>query len=135
MLPLTGCKTEGAAAATDSLTPSQSCIVWEYYGQSRLTLHHVNAGLNCCPEGRAEVTVSEGVITVDETIIDGLCDCYCLFDVDMLVVNLPPGEYTVVVREPLWSTPGETFEFTVDLNASPTGQVCIERNLYPWGAH
>jgi len=134
MLPLTGCKTEGAAtAASDSV--SESCIVWAYDGQSRLALQHVNAGLNCCPEGQAEITISEGLITVDESVINGLCDCYCLFDVDMVVANLPPGEYTFVVNEPLLYNPGETFEFTVDLNAEPTGMVCIERNLYPWGAY
>jgi len=133
MEPLTGCKTEGTAAASESA--DQSCIAWEYDGESQLVIRHINAGLNCCPEGQAEVTVSEGVITVDETTIDGLCDCLCLFDVSFLVVSLPPGEYTIVVDEPLWSEPGEMFEFTVDLNASPTGMVCTDRNRYPWGTY
>jgi len=133
MEPLTGCKTETAAAAASYWSADQSCIVWEYDVRGQLSIQHINAGLNCCPEGEVAITVSGGRITLDERPINGVCNCLCLFDIDMLVANLPPGEYTVVVKEPLWPGPGETFEFTVDLNTSPTGLVCVDRNAYPWG--
>jgi hypothetical protein len=129
----TGCKTWPATNATDPVTADQSCITWEYDGNSRLTIRHVNAGLNCCPEGTAEVTVSDGLITVDERGIDGVCDCYCLYDLDLLVVNLPPGEYGFFVYENISGVPSGSFEFTVDLIASPTGMVCVDRPDYPWG--
>ena len=134
MLPLTGCKpTETpAASAVDSLPLGSSCVIWDYDGQGLLTLQHYNAGLNCCPVGQAVISVNGGEIEIDETVVDGLCDCICLFDVDLQVFNLPVGEYTIVVREPYWQAPQETFEFTVDLTATPTGMVCDYRDSYPW---
>ncbi|MCP4685715.1 MAG: hypothetical protein GY867_09750 [bacterium] len=132
MLPLTGCKMEESTKDVDAGFGGESCIVWEYDGESRLGLQHINAGLNCCPMGEAKVTVDGGVITIDERGIDGLCDCICLFDVDMEIANLPQGEYTIVVHEPYWDEPGETFEFTIDLTTSQTGIVCSDRNPFPW---
>lgn len=126
MLPLTGCKTQKAVEG-------ESCIIWEYDGQGLLSIQHVNACLNCCPENSATVTVSGGEITLDETTVNGLCDCICLFDIDFVVENLQPGEYTIAVDEHIGQIWPESFEFTVDLNATPTGMVCLERNLDPYG--
>jgi hypothetical protein len=95
-------------------------------------LKHVNAGFNCCPVLDTDVSIDNGVIKIVETETEGLCDCYCLFDLHYMIVNLPPGEYTISVDEHYEEPGDEKLEFTVDLMETPSGIYCVERNHSPW---
>ncbi|MDD4052155.1 MAG: dockerin type I repeat-containing protein [candidate division Zixibacteria bacterium] len=114
-------------------TATQDCIEYQYDGQGMLTLTHTNAGLNCCPENfAATVTIEEGVITIDETPIPGLCECLCLFNIDYRVISLPPGTYQISVREQCLDGDDLPLQFTADLVSGPSGSFCLERDHYPW---
>jgi len=121
----------------DWTTPSeQDCIEYVYDGESILTLRHINAGFNCCPDSlTAQFHVSVGSIIIDEgEVLDqGGCHCLCLYDLDYRIANLPPGPYAIRVNQPyLW--PGAAvLEFQVDLSAATSGSHCVERDQYPWG--
>ncbi len=56
-------------------------------------IDHTGAWYNCCPEMRYDVTLVDGTIVVVETEVEGLCDCYCCFDLQTTVTGLAPGEW------------------------------------------
>jgi hypothetical protein len=131
------CKSFENGIGPDSIPLNQDCVFWEYDGQSVLSIHHKNAGFNCCPlEQFAElVSFSNGVLVMaEDEILEGGwgCECLCLFDVDYSVKRLPPGEYTIrIIGMYLYGNP--PLEFTVSLTDSPSdGSHCITRDHYPW---
>ena len=112
------------------------CVEYVYDGAATLSLTHINAGFNCCPTRiTAEVSLADNVITITEgeTFEEGgPCLCLCLFDVEMVVSNLSPGQYTIYVAE-LYLQNGDTpLEFGVDLSGATSGSYCVERAYYPW---
>jgi hypothetical protein len=117
----------------------QDCIDYDYDGVGTLTLKHRNAIFNCCPTYLfAHTTLVNDTLTVTEgenLEPHGGCDCICLFDVDMMIVDLPPGEYTIHVDELYIATgewdPREDIEFDVDLTSATSGSYCVERVGYP----
>ena len=108
-----------------------TCVLYEYDGQGTLSLIHQNAGLNCCPVPTLTVAIDGSTITITESD-DGLCDCYCLYDIVYSVKNLPPGQYRIIVNEAIWGE-GDPLDFVVDLTPSPSGLFCVGRSGYPWG--
>jgi hypothetical protein len=121
----------------DRTPPNQDCIEYQYDGEGRLLLTHVNAGFNCCPDTiAADITIEGNVITISESQsleVSGGCDCLCLFDLYMEIDNLPPGEYTISVSEIYTSPEDELLEFTINLTSVPsTGSFCVARDHYPW---
>jgi hypothetical protein len=129
LINYTGCiEFQGYGAPSD-----KDCIEYEYDGEDVLLLTHVNAGFNCCPEITADITIVDNIITIEEIEISGDCDCLCLFDVYYEIINLEPGEYTILVVEPYLHEDEEILEFTVDLSSSTSGSYCVDRYHYPWG--
>ena len=136
LIDYTGCKVLPFGIYTDSITPDQDCIQYEYDGESVLLIKHVNAGFNCCPDKIiTTITIQDNIITIqeDETLENGGCDCLCLFDVDLRIIHLEPGEYTIKVTELYLDPEDIPLEFTVDLISSPSDTYCVQRNDYPWG--
>ncbi len=133
------CKTFQKASSPDSTPPNQTCIEYQYDGQSVLSINHINAGFNCCPDELAAIISIEGnVITIEEVeyLYSGGCDCLCLFNLDYEITGLPPGEYTVIVIEPYRHPDDEPLEFTINLSSSPSsGSHCVYRSYYPWGTY
>jgi hypothetical protein len=107
-----------------------ACIQYNYDGTGSLSLTHQNAGLNCCPVPTLTVEIEGNTITVTESD-DGLCDCYCLYDIQYQIENLPPGEYRIVFNEAI-PTGGDPIDFVVDLVQEPVGSFCVGRENYPW---
>jgi len=130
------CKTFEKATPPDSTPPDQDCIEYQYDGQSVLSINHINAGFNCCPDELAAIISIEGnVITIEEVeyLYSGGCYCLCLFDLDYDITGLPPSDYTVKVIEPYRHPDDEPLEFTISLSSSPSsGSHCVERSYYPW---
>ncbi len=128
-----GCK--GNSFMPEEGSTSEGCVVHTYdAGKRLLTLKHVNAGFNCCPERiDAIVTVEGGTITISERESNAPCDCNCLYDIDIVISNLDVGEYLIRFVEPYRSSNDPPLEVTVDLSAQPTGRHCVERSYYPWG--
>ena len=59
---------------------------------------------------------------------EAMCNCLCLFDVDMEIIYLTPGIYEVQVL----GAYDVRLQFLIDLEAGPSGHYCEERSQYPW---
>jgi len=132
----TGCKdpqmlSPGAAPA------NLDCISWEYDGSGKLSLMHVNAGLNCCPGTiRAEIVIEGDSITITENEGEDSepCRCLCLYDLGYEITGIEDGTYTLRFVEEYLQPGDGALEVTVDLAAEPEGSLCLPRSSYPWGA-
>ena len=63
-----------------------------------VTFHHKGAVYNCCVEPfEYAVGLSGSDITVTETEVlqYGGCDCWCCYDTQVQVIEVPPGSYDV----------------------------------------
>ena len=118
----------GMALKTGDPSPEQACIRYEYEGDSLLTLHHLNAGFNCCPENFAvDIEVKGDSLIIREDDLKHGCKCNCLFDLDIQLHNLPADSYHVRIVESnpygLW----DKLTFDVDLDRKPEGEYCVTR--------
>ena len=112
---------------------TESCIEYDYDGESYLSLKHVNSVLNCCPwSPYASITVVNDSIIIGETG-SGNCFCVCVFDINMYVYGLHPGRYRVIINEPfmgMYYPDDEKFDFELDLYSEPvSGSICLPRNF------
>jgi hypothetical protein len=126
------CKERDDPPGTLGKPGNQDCIVYDYDGNGRLRLTHVNTAFNCCPEYVAEAVVEEGTILLREREIEGMCACLCLYDLEYEITGLEPGAYDVVVRQEYLDPRDPPLEFRVRLISAPSGEHCVERSRYPW---
>jgi hypothetical protein len=131
-ISISACKNFPSGIPAKTATADQDCMEYLYVGGDVLELRHINAGFNCCPILDFEVSVQADTITIEEIQIEGQCSCLCLFDVDFEIQDLSPGVYHVVVIEPYRPEADPVLEFTIDLDASPSGRTCVPRTQYPW---
>jgi hypothetical protein len=119
----------------DSIPQNLDCIEYQYDGAGTLHISHINAGLNCCPSGvNLTVIINDGnlIITEKELLDMGGCDCYCLFDIEYTLEDIPPGYYMMkVIGECLHGQ--DPLQVIVDFSEPRTGTHCVERYLHPWG--
>jgi len=129
------CKSSLQASAMDTTLPNQDCLEYQYDGDSVLLFKHVNAAFNCCPDSfTAAFSFAGQLITIEEAErLTHPCNCLCLFDLNLRIVDLTPGTYTIKVEEPYLWEGATVLEFTVDLRSSPSGSYCVTRDRYPWG--
>lgn len=99
---------------------------------SAVVIEHVGAWYNCCPVMQWTQSVEPNVLRVEETEVEGLCDCMCCFDYGMSVSGLQAGEWTVVFA---WidsnaPQPGPREEiFTVEV---PAAEAAADAALATW---
>jgi len=92
----TGCK-EDSDGGSDEPCVEQDELVLTVEGTSLHVLHR-NATYNCCPEDIVISLTVQGnllILTEEESLLWGGCDCWCCYDVEATVVDLAPGTYTV----------------------------------------
>ncbi len=110
----------------------QTAVLWEWDGKGKLSLRHANAGINCCPNLSAEISVIDGVITVKE-YDQGMCYCLCLANLDYEIVNLLPGKYEIKIDEVYSNEGDDLLEFNVTLRwTADSGVFVVDRLHYPW---
>ena len=127
------CKSIGTTSLSSG---GSTCVAYEYDLSGRLTINRVDAGFNCCPSGfGARVWLDDHALFIEETesLDMGGCACLCLFDFSYEIM-LPPGEWHIVIYEPYLGDYSQDppIDFTVDLSAPTSGEVCFERTDYPW---
>lgn len=122
------------STVTPSHSSSEECLEYIYDGQGHLTLKHINAGFNCCPETiSADIVILAGEIIIKGKEEFSLCDCNCLFDLDYEFMNIKPGVYRISVKGPYQPPDEPPLEFVVSLKGPVSGTFCVPRKKYPWG--
>lgn len=123
-----------SAETTKGIPDTLSCVNYSYDSLSnKLTLKHINAGFNCCPEKLyCEVTASKDTIIISEFETSSLCDCDCLYDLEFVLSGVDEKSYYIRFVEP-YCGDQEKLIFDADLSENKTGSFCVKRNRYPWG--
>ncbi len=128
------CKSFKTGSPGENISDTMSCVQYVYIESTKtLKLKHINAGFNCCPDSLyCNVTLNKDTIIVEEHEIHALCNCNCLFDLDIVIKNCPAKMYKIKIIEP-YSQNQKSLFHTIDLSANPTGTYCVKRTKYPWG--
>jgi len=123
-------KNADAIQAADSI----SCVEYSYEASGKqLVLKHINAGFNCCPDYLyCTVHLKNDTIIIREHEASSLCDCSCLYDLDMEISGVQARKYQVRFIEP-YAGNQEELVFEMDLSEGSSGSFCVTRKLYPWG--
>lgn len=118
---------------TDTIS-SFSCVEYSYQETSKtLTFKHINAGFNCCPEGfYCTISLKNDTIVIEEHENSSLCDCNCLYDLDIELKGVEAKNYQIKFAEP-YSGNQDKIEFPVNLVVLKEGIFCVTRTVYPWG--
>lgn len=130
------CKEFKSANTAVEIDDTLTCVEYIYLPSSnQLSLKHINAGFNCCPESLyCHVAVSNDTLIIAEFEQDGLCDCLCLFDLDIEADGIAAKKYIVKFIEPYIQDQDEIL-FEMDLRKDTTGSYCVYRDRYPWGVY
>lgn len=113
--------------------PENSCINYSYDGDSLLTLTHLNAGFNCCPERFAvDIEVKDDSLIIREDNVKLGCKCNCLYNLEILVHNLPADTYHVRFVEPYANHTMPQLMFDLNLKKNRVGQFCVTRPENWW---
>ena len=126
----TGCKHLKSANCKND----QSCVEYVFdKTNNKLSLTHINAGFNCCPDSMwCTISKAENNIIIEEFEASALCDCNCLYDFEIELKGIEQGKYTIRFIEP-YCGEQEKLIFEVDFYNSSTGSFCVTRKRYPWG--
>ncbi len=130
LLSHTMCKNEKTLEADSN----QSCVEYTYNAsEETLTLKHINAGFNCCPDKLyCDIRIENDTIYLEESERKQDCLCMCLYDMTAEVYGLKAQRYTVKYIEPYLGD-AEALVFQIDLENTAIGTYCVERTNYPWG--
>lgn len=130
------CKGMKSMFLQDNTPDSLSCCEYSYNPETEvLTLVHVNAGFNCCPgELSVDVYSANDTIFIEEFEEAALCNCNCLFDLEIELNNIPQQSVNLSFIEP-YAQDMEKLTFTINLNETTVGSVCATRKKYPWGVY
>jgi hypothetical protein len=128
------CKGSQAAVSSIDTRDSSSCVEYSFDAVNhKLTLKHINAGFNCCPESLyCLIRLRSDTIFVEEHEKIPACLCDCLFDLNMEIQGVVAKKYYLRFIEP-YCGDQEKLYFDVDLNRMPNGTFCVKRTGYPWG--
>lgn len=131
----TNCKGFQISPSSIDSSDSSSCIEYSYNAlRHTLTLQHINANFNCCPDSlNCLFSLLNDTIIVDEHEKFPGCNCNCLFDLFMEINGIESKEYHIKIIEP-YCGDQEKLYFNIDLTSVNQGSYCVKRTNYPWGA-
>ena len=135
LVEMSDCNFYSVAKPIIDTTFDFDCIEYSYQPAGVLTLRHINAGFNCCPEIDIDIEIEGDTIIIRENELLAGCACDCLYNLDLEARGLPPGEYWIRVIEPYVWPDDEQLAFTVNLASEPSGTFCVPRDRYPWGTY
>ncbi len=132
----TGCKNSKSSNLISEIPDTLSCVNYSFdVNNNRLTIKHINAGFNCCPDSLyCEISENNDTIVIKEFEAFALCNCNCLYDLDIEINGVRLKKYQIKFVEP-YSGAQEKLEFEINLNINASGSYCVTRNLYPWGMY
>jgi len=117
-----------------SIPDTLSCVYYSYdKANMKLNIKHVNSAFNCCPELLScDFSLQGDTIIIKEKEAAALCNCMCLYDLDMIISGIEFKKYILKFYEPYISE-NERISFEIDLNKESTGSFCVVRKFYPYG--
>ncbi len=134
LVDVTECKSKNRGEDPPVLPTDRGFLFWSYnVDTGLLRVEHVNAGLNCCPEYTATITIAGDRLMITEIETQGLCRCLCLNDFVFEVTNLPVGLYEITVDEEYLDSGDPPLEGVIDLTQAEFGTIKAKRGHYPWG--
>lgn len=135
LLDYSDCK-DFTKSATNAVTIADtlSCMQYQYDVEKRLLkVKHVNTGFNCCPgELYCSFSMISDTIVIKESEKSPMCNCNCLFDLDIEIAGVDARKYQLKVVEP-YAVEMEKLLFEINLALEPEGSFCVTRKTYPWG--
>lgn len=113
---------------------SLSCVEYSFEEESnKLTLKHINAGFNCCPDSLyCDVRLNGDTILIQEFEKKAECRCNCLYDMVIEINGVDITNYQVKFIEP-YIAEQDKLVFEIDLTKDQAGSFCVTRKKYPWG--
>jgi len=125
------CKTNKSASPAGLASDTQSCVEYSYNRSAqKLSLKHINTAFNCCPgKLSCTITVKGDTLVIAESAKEALCDCMCLYDLEIEVKNLASGKYEIKFAGPYRGAEPH-IQFEVDLASHPEGNYCVNRSGY-----
>jgi hypothetical protein len=131
----TDCKTFKSASIDSDFSDTLSCIIYSFdISTNKLIMKHINAGFNCCSEELyCTISVNKDTIIIQEHEKKALCDCNCLYDLDIELDGVESKNYYIKIMEP-YAMDQEKLNFELDLEHSIEGSYCVTRKHYPWGS-
>lgn len=123
-----------SAYINDAIPDSLSCVEYSFDAEkNKLTIKHINAGFNCCPDSiYCKIDLNNDTIFIKEFEKMFLCDCNCLYDLDINIDGVENKKYQLKFEEP-YALDQNKFIFNIDLQKNPNGTYCVTRKQYPWG--
>ena len=113
-----------------------SCINYSFEpSNNKLILNHINAGFNCCPGSLyCDIRLNKDTIIIQEFEKEALCDCDCLYDLEIELNDVLSKVYYLRIIEP-YARDEEMLFFQLDLEYQNQGSYCVTRKRYPWGMY
>lgn len=133
----TACKNDLKSAFQIAGIPdSLSCVEYSFDNENnKLTIKHINAGFNCCPDRLyCKIELKGNTIIIQEFEKSANCDCLCLYDLDIEINGVYPKKYQLEFAEP-YASEQNKLEFEIDLSKDTKGSFCVTRKHYPWGVN
>ncbi len=127
------CKYLKSSEVQNGWPDSVSAVIYSYSkSEEILSLIHINAGFNCCPEKfLCKVSLNGDTLRLVENEKEALCDCNCLYDLDIEISDVPELDYVVEFIEP-YADGMEALVFNIDLSLASEGTFFVYRYNYPW---
>ena len=113
---------------------SLSCVDYSFdKGKNKLTLRHINAGFNSCPDSLyCKIELIGDTILIQEFEKNAHCFGMCMYDLDIEINGVEPKKYQIKFIEPYGSKQNK-LEFEIDLTRVTNGTYCVTRKSFPWG--
>ena len=116
-------------------TPDTLSYVEYLYNRDKrkLTLKHINAGFNCCPDSLfCKIELRGDTIVIQEFEKIAGCNCNCLYDMYIELEGIEMREYQIRFIEP-YALEQNQLVFSLDLMGCSIGEYSVTRKQYPWG--
>ena len=73
-------------------------IEYKAVADGYLDIKHVNAVFNCCPDTiKADVSMEDNIITINESETNPICDCICDYDLEYRLGPLTSGKEYILI--------------------------------------
>ncbi|PID89479.1 MAG: hypothetical protein CSB01_01755 [Bacteroidia bacterium] len=126
------CKNLEFISVREETPDTLSCVKYSF-NDDKLVLKHINAGFNCCPDSLyVNASLNGDTIVIEEYETSMLCDCNCLYDLDIELKGIEAQKYHIKFVEP-YVTNQEKIFFDINLENNGEGKFCVIRKGYPWG--